>query len=254
MKTPLKTNPHLSKHSIAKKNLTNLIADLDREDLCTLLMELAQRHAELYDWLEAALSVPTRSRKTKTSRRKKVDADVCRRQVIGILHSLDGMRRSEAYWHVRELVQGLRDVKESAVQFLKAGDAEAALTILLVLIEETSEGMELIDDSDGIYSCFIVELAEPLAKATRRANLGAYGRARLVRRLAKVENYLRGYEMDDIVEEAIRRLRLTTINNVARQNENASETTQLGEYPGAELPMRQSSFDKSKRRNRRTVG
>jgi hypothetical protein len=31
----MKTNLHLPKHSTTKKNLTNLIADLDREDLCT---------------------------------------------------------------------------------------------------------------------------------------------------------------------------------------------------------------------------
>ena len=198
----MKTNPHPSKRSTVQKNLANLLTNLDREDLCTLLTKLAQRHPELYDWLEAALSAPIMSRKTKKSRRKKVDADglPCRRQVIGILHSLDGMRRSEAYWHVRDLVQELRDVKESAVQFLKQGDAEAALTLLLVLIEETSEGIELIDDSDGYFSGFIAELAEPLAKATRRANLNVFERERLVGRLAKVADHLKGYEMDDVVD------------------------------------------------------
>jgi hypothetical protein len=126
--------------------------------LSTLLTKLVQHHPELYDWLEAVLSVPARSRNAKERGPNKVDADVYRRQVIGILHSLDGMRRSEAYWHVRDLVQGLRDVRESAIQFMKKDDANAALTILLVLVEETSEGMEFIDDSDGYFSGFIAEL------------------------------------------------------------------------------------------------
>ena len=55
---------------------------------------------ELYDWVEAAISVPAASGKVRKSKRKKVDPDVYRRRVRNILHSLDGMRASEAYWHV----------------------------------------------------------------------------------------------------------------------------------------------------------
>jgi len=200
----MKTNSHSHpKHSVAKKMLSNLLADLDREDLSTLLTKLAERHPELYAWIEATMSDTTSTRKAKKDRGKKIDAETYRRQVIGILHSLDGMRHSEAYWHVRDLVQELRAVKELAIQFLKQGDINAALTILLVLLEETSEGMEFIDDSDGYFSGFIVELAEPLEKATRRANLSAFERERLVRRLAKVAEHLKGYEMNDVVQEAI---------------------------------------------------
>ena len=56
---------------------------------------------------------------------------------------------SEAYWHVGGLADQLREVQGSALQFLDAGDAETALEILLVLLEESGRAIEHIDDSDG---------------------------------------------------------------------------------------------------------
>lgn len=201
----MKTKPHPPKRSTAQKNIANLLADLDREDLLALLTELVQRQPELYDSIETALSAYLR--KTKRSRHRKVDAGACRREVIGILHSLDGMRPSEAYSHVRDLVEKLRGVKERAHKLLDHGDAENALTILLVLVEEASEGIELIDDSaDGCFGNFIGELGEPLAKVVRQADLNAAERERLIRKLEKLAEYLAGYDMEEVVEEAIQLL------------------------------------------------
>jgi hypothetical protein len=59
------------------------------------------------------------------------------------------MRMSEAYWHVGGLANQLREVQESAVKFLDAGDAETALEILLILLDEASRAIEYIDDSNG---------------------------------------------------------------------------------------------------------
>ena len=60
------------------------------------------------------------------------------------------MRPSQAYWHVRDVVEKLRTVQEKARRLLDHGDAENALALLLILVEETSAGIELIDDSaDG---------------------------------------------------------------------------------------------------------
>lgn len=50
------------------------------------------------------------------------------------MHSLDHMRMSEAYWRVGGLVGELNGARQSAIEFLEAGDAESALQILLTLI------------------------------------------------------------------------------------------------------------------------
>jgi hypothetical protein len=227
----MKTNRRQPRRDTARdaQRVAERLASLDRDDLLALLTELAQRQPDLYDSIETAVSAS--SRKTKRGRHKKVDMGACRREVIGILHSLDGMRPSQAYWHVRDLVEKLRTVKERAHKLLDRGDAENALAILLVLTEEASEGIELIDDSaDGSFGNFIGELGEPLAKAVRQADLNAVERERLLRKLEKRAEYLAGYDMEDVVEEAIQLL-IRQQENSARGHRQDRTTKRRHEIP-----------------------
>ncbi len=128
---------HHPKSFAARKAPAELLADLDHDDLTAILTTLIQEQPELYDRIEALISVPSKKSRKK---RKKVDIEVYRRRILGIVHSLDGMRMSEAYWHVGDLANQLREVQESALKFLDAGDAETALEILLVLLEEVQPG------------------------------------------------------------------------------------------------------------------
>jgi hypothetical protein len=54
-------------------------------------------------------------RENATAKRKKVDVEPYRRRVRGIMHSLDRMRASEAYWHVGGLTDELRGVEKTAM-------------------------------------------------------------------------------------------------------------------------------------------
>ena len=101
----------------------HLLADLSRDDLLALTIRLLRDKPDLYDWIEAAISVPGPKGKTPRKRKKRVDAEVYRRQIIGILHSLDGMRASEAYWHVGSLVKELDS--SSPTSRVKAGRSSA---------------------------------------------------------------------------------------------------------------------------------
>ena len=127
---------HHPKRFAVRQDPADLLADLGHDDFLALTTRLLREKPDLYDWVEAAISVPGSKGKTAKKRKKKVDAEVYRRQIIGILHSLDGMRASEAYWHVGGLVQELDGVQASAMKFLEAGDPDTALTILLTLLEE----------------------------------------------------------------------------------------------------------------------
>ena len=80
------------------------------------------------------------------------------------MHGLDHMRTSEAYWHVGGLTDELRGVERSAREFLDAGEAEAALRILLTLVEESSDGFEYIDDSNGELGDFLNGLGAMLSE------------------------------------------------------------------------------------------
>lgn len=138
-----------------RKAPAELLADMEHDYLTAILTKLIQEQPDLYDRIEVMTSVPSTSKK---KRRKKVDIEVHRRHILGIVHSLDGMRMSEAYWHVGGLANQLREVEESAMKFLNAGEAESALEILLVLLEESSRGIENIDDSNGELGGFVGDL------------------------------------------------------------------------------------------------
>lgn len=183
-----------------RKAPAELLSDLDHNDLTTILTKLIQEQPDLYDRIEAMTSVPSTSKK---KRRKKVDIEVHRRHILGIVHSLDGMRMSEAYWHVGGVANQLREVEESAMKFLDAGDAESALEILLVLLEESSRGIENIDDSNGELGGFVGDLGTPLAEAILSMDLSQVERDRLVRRLEKLIDYAGEYGMEGNLDIAV---------------------------------------------------
>lgn len=194
---------HHPRQFVVRKEAADLLADLSREELAALLTALLKRQPELYDWIEGALSTPSPSGKAKKVRRKKIDVEVYRRQILGILHSLDGSRMSEAYWHVGGLANQLREVRDTAMKFLDAGDAETALAILVILIDEAGHGIEFIDDSDAEMGGFVSELGLPLAEAILSLGLSEVERERLANKLTKIAGYLSDYGMDDTIDLAI---------------------------------------------------
>jgi uncharacterized Zn finger protein len=191
---------HHPKSFAVRKAPEELLADLEHGDLAAILTKLIQEQPDLYDRIEAMTTVPSKSKK---KRRKKVDIEVYRRRILDIVHSLDGMRMSEAYWHVGGLANQLCEVQESAMKFLDAGDAESALEILLVLLEESSRGIEYIDDSDGELGGFVGELGASLAEAILSMEFSQVERDRLVRRLEKLIEYAGDYGMDGNLDIAV---------------------------------------------------
>ena len=195
---------HEPKQFARRKAPAELLVDLDREMLVALLTKLLHDRPELVDWVEAAIATP--SGKTKKGRRKAVDADVYRRQVRNIIHSLDRMRSSEAYWHVGGLVAELEEVEANAVKFLDAGDADTALAILLALIEEAGEGFEVIDDSDGEFGGYLSDIGQPLAEAILMLDLSAVERQQLTDRVKKADRHLSNYGVDSSLDVALEAL------------------------------------------------
>ncbi|MGE5375410.1 MAG: SWIM zinc finger family protein [Bacteroidota bacterium] len=185
---------------VTRKAPAELLADLGLDDLIAILTRLMQEQPELYDRIEALISVPSKKSRKK---HKKVDIEVYRRHILDIVHSLDSMRMSEAYWYVGGLANQLREVQGSAVKFLDSGDAETALEILLVLLEESSRAIEHIDDSNGELGGFVGELGTPLAEAILSMELSQVERARLTKRLDKLIDYASDYGMEGNLDIAV---------------------------------------------------
>ena len=180
-----------------------LLTELSRDELVALLGKLIREQPGLYDRIAATLAAPVKTKPGKAKRRKAIDLDVYRRRVIGILHSLDRLRASEAYGLVGGLVQQLAEVQEAALKFLEAGEPQATLDILLVLAEEASRGYEFIDDSNGELGGFLGKIGLPLAEAILSLEHSPTERKQLVARLAKLDRWLADYGSDDTLYLAL---------------------------------------------------
>jgi len=201
----LLTYIHKPKLFATRPSAQELLADLSRADLAALVLKLLEREPELYDWVAAMVAAPVPSATHKTARTKKVDAEIYRRQVRNVLHSLDGVRASEAYWGMGGMADGLREVVASAQKFLDAHDPDTALTILLALTEELtdSHAYEYLDDSNGELGDFANEIGLPLAEAILSVEQNAGERAQLVKQLKKWERELSDYGMEEGLELAL---------------------------------------------------
>lgn len=191
---------HAPKQFTTLKEPADLLADLTREQLVALVTKLLRDQPDLYDRIEAAIALPSTTGKAKpgAAKRKKVERDVYRRRVRGIMHSLDRMRDSEAYWHVGGLVGELDGVRQTAMEFLGAGEPEAALEILLTLIEESHDGFDYIDDSNGELGDFLSSIGETLAEVILTIDLDEARRAEVLSELEGSHDKLSDYGIEGL--------------------------------------------------------
>lgn len=186
-----------------RRGIDDMLAGLNREDLVGLIQKMVEHDHSLYDWLEIAIPFTSTSPKAEESPRKKkrqtqVSAKAYRRQIKNILHSLDGYRMSEAYWMIGDMVEELAQIVDSAQAFLEAGDAEGAITILMVLLEEVTGSYEQFDDSDGELGGFLDQLGQPLAEAILSAELSEEERQELEDDLEPIVDELSDYGIDGL--------------------------------------------------------
>jgi uncharacterized Zn finger protein len=188
---------------IERPGISELLADLDRETLVKLLAKTAARDPDLYDWLEievqaAKSSPPVESAPAKGKRKTQVSAKTYERRVKNILHSLDSYRMSEAYWMMDGMVGQLQEVVDTADTFLEAGDAQGAILILMILLEEVANSYDQFDDSDGTLGEFLSEIGQPLAEAILSAELSEVERQKLSDDLEPVVSDLSDYGIDGL--------------------------------------------------------
>ena len=184
---------------------------LDRGQLQGLLQQLAARQpklAELIDELitgmsdTSAPSPPAGRSATRQRRTTAAAATSLRRQIRGLLHSLDRMRASEAYWYVGGVAQGVRELAEQARPHLEAGDGRSALAILEVVTDEYVNGWTELDDSDGELGAVFDDLGALWAEAILTADLTPAERQTWAERLADWQAETADYGIDTAFEAA----------------------------------------------------
>ncbi len=190
--------------------LEELLADLDREELQSLLLHLAARDPYVADEIESRIallrSIPTDSQATEAvmapPRRTPVDPQPIRRQVTAILHSLDHMRPSEAYWQVSSVVDQVRQLLNQGQGFIEAGDGRNALVVLEAITDEYVEGWIYLDDSDGYAGEFFGELGEAWTEACLVADLSPSERELWAHKLTRWQGEIGDYGLDDVFDAA----------------------------------------------------
>jgi len=185
--------------------LDELLADLDREQLRDLVLGLAAHDPDLADEIEGRVallrSTVDDSKDTgmaaHTPRRTMVDPQLIRRQVSAILHSLDRMRPSEAYWQVGSVVDQVGQVLDQARAFIETGDGGNALVYLEAITDEYVEGWLCLDDSDGYAGGFFAPLGEAWTEAALVADLSPAERKQWAGKLTRWQAEIGDYGIDD---------------------------------------------------------
>jgi uncharacterized Zn finger protein len=154
-----------------RKSVAELLADLEKDSLIELIENLVEIDPDLYEELESALPVAKAVKQKKSGARKEkrqtqVSEQAYRKQVRKILKQSDyDDDRYHDYWERPAYLQDLEKVLNTATKLLRAGDAEGALIILRVLLEETLEDYDEDVDHEGDAAGFIQDLGMPMAEA-----------------------------------------------------------------------------------------
>ncbi len=141
-----------------QKSVGDLLAGMETESLVALITRLVERNPDLYDEIEMAIPMVDvgKSSPAKGKRKTQVSGETYRKQVRRILKQ----SRYDNYddWNEPEYIGDLEEILETAQKFLDVGDAEGALVILRILMEET------LEDYDGDVAGFIQNWGMPMAE------------------------------------------------------------------------------------------
>ena len=204
-----------------RKSLPVLLENMDKTALVAMLAKLADRHPELYNWIETSLPVavvaatPATSpaipqagcadgaRESIESQSKpvsQVSEQAWRKRIKNVLRP--GRGYYDDYESSYSASGDLNEITNSASEVLAAGDALGAIAILLALLDELGDAYEMFDDSDGELGESADFAGEVLAEAILSADLNEKERKTLERKLAPIAKNLADYGIEDGLEIA----------------------------------------------------
>src|SRR5436305_3241251 len=179
-------------------SLESLMSGLNRDQLQSLLLKLGEQEPSLREAIERQVALlQTSTPKAVPKPHIAVDPKVVRRQVRSIIHSLDRMRSSEAYWQIGAVVNEIGQLVDQAWELIKADDGRQALTVLEAITEEYISEWENLDDSDGEASGFFSDLGTAWTEAILSADLTRKERERWADQLATWQEELDAYGVDE---------------------------------------------------------
>ena len=153
-----------------QESVNELLAGLEKDALVALIAYLVERDPDLYAVLElvipaAKIASQPPSSGTAKIRQTQVSEETYRKQINRILKQAYRGDYYDEWGSTPGYVEDLGDILGTGMKFLDAGDAEGALIILRVLLEELTEDYDSNMDYDGDLACVIQDTCLPLAEA-----------------------------------------------------------------------------------------
>lgn len=186
-----------------QKSVSDLLAGLEKESLIAVIHHLLDQNPDAYEDLEiAVLKARVISQPRLVSgvqRQTQVSEQAYRKKIAKILKQsrYDARNYYDDYGGAPEYVEDLEKIRQTAVQLLEAGDAEGALIILRVLLEEITEEYDSEIDYNGDLALVIQDIGMPLAEAILSAGLEDKERRELQRAMQEIYDSL-----DETIEES----------------------------------------------------
>lgn len=188
-----------------RSTLESLLSGLNREQLQSLLLKLAEQEPSFIATIERQATLLQTSSSQPTTPPQQatpkpaiaVDTKAIRRQVRSSIHSLDRMRSSEAYGYIGAVVSEIGQLVEQAWTLINADDGRQALTVLEAITEEYMGEWENLDDSDGEASAFFDDLGTAWTEAILSTDLTREERERWADQFATWQEELDDYGVDE---------------------------------------------------------
>lgn len=174
--------------------LDALLDDLDRDQLQALVQHLAHRRPDLVADVESWLVLHP----TGQGGAGPIDPAPFRQRVRDLLHSLDHMRPSEAYWQVGTVIEEIRQVLADVESTIGKAEGEDALILLEAITDTFVQEWTHLDDSDGYVHDFFSDLGTAWTEALMAAGLTPEGRAHWAGELDRWQDELSAYGLDDV--------------------------------------------------------
>ncbi len=200
---------HKSKEFSEQKSVSDLLAGLEKDALVAVIHHLVSQNPDAYEDLEIAVLTARAASQPKPASNVKhqtqVSEQAYRKQITKILKRsrYDEGNFYDEYGGTPEYVEDLEKIRQTAVQFLEAGDAEGALIILRALLEETTENYDGEMDYNGDLACVIQAIGMPLAEAILSSEMNEKERTTLEHAFQKIYDDLPGEIESSELEPAL---------------------------------------------------
>jgi uncharacterized Zn finger protein len=186
-----------------RQSLNELLPHLSRSQLQSIILHLAESQPGLEDYILTLVQATGPDERTNSTTDEEpgpepgIDQNLIRRRVRAALQSLDGMRPSEAYWHVGEVVARVEAVVAEAHQLTEFGRGRDAIAVLDAATSEYLSGWTGLDDSNGEASEFLWILGNAWAETILAVDFTAEEREDLVQKIDEFASDLFEYGLDE---------------------------------------------------------